>query len=135
MPRLGVWGYGPPRAGQFTESPMPLPENKTIRVAMIPWVMAIIALIGLNALASVHRFTKKQESGHESAISELSDEAQTRGRMADPLVYIEPTTATEGKPAGPGTHVPHVDPHAGVIDSDFKGGRVRGRAPPLQREI
>lgn len=102
---------------------------------MIPWVMAIIALIGLNALASVHRFTKKQESAHETAISELSDEVQARGRVADPLVYIEPTTAAEGTPATPSTLVPRMDSHAVLIDSGVQGGRVQGRAPPLQGSI
>ncbi len=113
---------------------MSLPENKTLRVAVIPWVMAIIALVGLNALASVHRFTKKQESSHESSISEISDDLQTRGRISDPLVFIEPDTEEETKPVVSNILIPLILPEPVVIDTGFKAGVVRGRAPPAQAQ-
>lgn len=113
---------------------MSLPENKTIRLAVIPWIMAIIALIGLSALASVHRFTKKLESSQESAISELSDEAQPGGRVSGPLVLIEPATEEVTIPAVTYTLVPHIVPPSVLIVPDFKAGKIQGRAPPASGE-
>ncbi|RYD23309.1 MAG: hypothetical protein EOP88_04670 [Verrucomicrobiaceae bacterium] len=114
---------------------MSLPEHKTIRTALIPWIVAIVALIGLNALASVHRFTKKDESSHESAISELSDEVVAGIRVSEPLVYIEPAAAEEKPSALVWTPVPHVAAPGVFISTGVRIGGVQGRAPPVQREI
>lgn len=114
---------------------MSLPEHKAIRTALIPWIMAVIALIGLSALASVHRFTKKQESSHESAISELSDEVLTRGRVSDPLVFIEPAGKESGKPTVSYTLVPIIALPGAFAGTSFRAGKVQGRAPPELVEI
>ncbi|RYD47936.1 MAG: hypothetical protein EOP85_04555 [Verrucomicrobiaceae bacterium] len=109
---------------------MPLPENKSMRLAVIPWIMAIIALVGLNALASVHRFTKKQESSHESALSELSDDVVARGGVCDPLVFVEQAASADTPTTGISPFVPVALPELRLIDTGFTTGRVQGRAPP-----
>lgn len=114
---------------------MSVPEHKTIRTALIPWILAIVALVGLNALASVHRFTKKDESSHESAISELSDEVVAGIRVSEPLVYIEPSAEEEGPAALSWTPVPYLAAPGIVIPTGVRIGGVRGRAPPVSHEI
>lgn len=114
---------------------MSLPEHKTIRTTLIPWIVAIVALLGLNALASVHRFTKKDESSHKSAISELSDEIQARGGVSDPLVFIEPAVQEEAAPSEAGIPVPQVRVPGVLMETGVRAGGVQGRAPPEQGEI
>lgn len=114
---------------------MSVPEHKTIRTALIPWVMAIVTLIGLNALASVHRFTKKDESSHESAISELSDEVVAGIRVSEPLVYIEPSSGEEKPSVLQWTPFPHLATPGVFIPTGVRVGGVQGRAPPVAREI
>ncbi len=102
---------------------------------MIPWVMALIALVGLNALAPIHRLTKKHESSHESGLSEFSDDVQIRGRFSDPLVFSEPESGDEAGMNPSLRPVPRLETQSAQPHARATGGAVLGRAPPVRHSV
>lgn len=65
-------------------------DNRPVRTALIPWVVALVALLALNALAPDLSLAKKCESSKATGLSQLADSDQTLGRVSSPLLFISP---------------------------------------------
>jgi hypothetical protein len=110
---------------------MSISENKLIHATMIPWVIALVAFVGLSALLPGHRANKREESSHDSGISATSDDVAMRGRSADPVVYLEPISDEEIKASKSFSVIPWIEVHSHLIATDCVAGAVQGRAPPV----
>jgi len=100
-----------------------------MRTALIPWVIALVALFGLNAIAPNHSLTKKSDSLRGIGLSQQSADIQTPGRFSNSLAYVAPTPCDWAMAPGSSlllcieTRMDHT-----VVQS--LRGAVRGRAPP-----
>lgn len=110
---------------------MPPSETRFIHATMIPWVLALVALVGLSALLPGQRISKRQETSHDSGISSLSDDVQMRGRSADPVVFLEPAVGEEIRAGSSFTWIPRILARHSQPTTDCFVGAVQGRAPPL----
>lgn len=113
---------------------MSISENKLIHATMIPWVIALVAFVGLSALLPGHRANKREEASHDSGISATSDDVAMRGRAADPVVYLEPISEEGIKASRSFSLIPRIEVHSSRIVTECVAGAVQGRAPP-EREI
>lgn len=99
---------------------------------MIPWVIALVAFVGLSALLPGQKISKRQETSHDSGISALSDDVQMRGRSADPVVFLAPVVGDEIRANSSFTWIPRIAACHSRPATDCFGGAVRGRAPPVE---
>jgi hypothetical protein len=105
-------------------------DNRPLRAALIPWVIALVALFALNVLAAGYSIIRKSESPEGIGLAQAADEVQLAGRVANPLVYVDPAPAA-------GTGVPggwwvllRIEAHRDQPERQVPGGAIRGRAPP-----
>ncbi|GAA5115635.1 hypothetical protein JIN84_20135 [Luteolibacter yonseiensis] len=105
-------------------------ENKLLHATMIPWVIALVAFVGLGALLPGQRAGKRQETSHDSGISALSDDVQLRGRPVEPVAYLEPSAADDIKASPVFSWIPRIEARFTRPTGDPVDGAVRGRAPP-----
>lgn len=109
---------------------MNLPDHRPVHSALIPWVVALVALFAWNAAAPDHPLAKKCDSLKETGLSQLTDNDQTPGRISNPLLFLTPATS-----AGIGlldlpSLIPFTESHRDLPMLPSVGGAVRGRAPP-----
>ena len=67
--------------------------NRTVRAALIPWVIALVALFGWNALVPDLSNSKKNDSPDEIGLSQIAHNAHATGRTFNPHVFLEPSTS------------------------------------------
>ena len=66
-------------------------NHRTVRTALIPWVIALVALFGLNAVAPDLSTSKKSDSRDEIGLSQLAHHTQAAGRIFNPQVFLDPS--------------------------------------------
>jgi hypothetical protein len=71
------------------------PEDRSLRTALIPWVMALVALIGLSSVAPDYSRNRKSGTSGEASVSQLADNPQAQGNLASPLVFLAPESLHE----------------------------------------
>jgi len=111
---------------------MPPSETRFLHATMIPWVLALVALVGLSALLPGQRISKRQETSHDSGISSLSDDVQMRGRSLDPVVFLEPAMGGEIKAGTSFIWIPRIASRHSQPATDCFVGAAHGRAPPVR---
>lgn len=105
-------------------------DHRPVRAILIPWVIAFVALFGLNALAQDHARSKKNESSDEIGLSQLADAPQTPGRIFNPVVFVAPDPADEiGFLNSSGLFL-CIETHRDLPLAQSLRGMVQGRAPP-----
>jgi hypothetical protein len=107
---------------------MHAPTERPIPAALAPWVVVLVALIGLNAITQDHSRGRRSDSTGKAEISQPADVLVAAGNFAGPLVFLIPHSAYHA--ATPvsgllGVEISHEEPL-----SEFPQGGVRGRAPP-----
>lgn len=107
-------------------------DHRPIRTALIPWVIALVALFGLNALVPIFSITKKSECPEGVRLSQLADDGQIPGRVTSPLVYLEPPPANGARFHGSAWVLRRIETRRDQPVVQTLDGAVRGRAPPAK---
>lgn len=92
--------------------------------------MALIALVGWNALAADHARVKKISTSGEVELSQLGDDVQTPGRIPHPQVSLayHPTVGTRALVVS--SRLVLIEKRGGPPVFLCREGAIRGRAPP-----
>ncbi|MEP3213315.1 MAG: hypothetical protein ABJQ29_08980 [Luteolibacter sp.] len=102
--------------------------ERPVQAVLTPWVIALIALIGLNAFSQEYSRTRRDESSGKITLTQSGEFANATGNFTGSLVFL---TAQSSHHAAIlvsqilGLEVTHEEPLA-----EFPHGAVRGRAPP-----
>ena len=107
---------------------MPAPSNRPIHAALIPWVIVLVVLIGLNAITPDYSGPRKTDSSGETGFSQALDVLPVPGNFANPLVFLIPQSTCRAPilvSRGLSLEVFAEDPWF-----EFPHGAVKGRAPP-----
>lgn len=106
-------------------------EERFSPSALIPWVIALVALIGCGALLPNPAPLRKSKDLDGTCLTQVSGEAQAKGPQAQAGIHLAPAGCGRLQLAAPASW------HVGLADLDrpFAGrggrGEVQGRAPPL----
>jgi hypothetical protein len=105
-------------------------DHRTGNRTMIPWVLALVALIGINALVSAHSRGRMREVSEEIGLSQIADDAQSLARVSSPLILFSPRHSEAVGGFGLSSKLllignSRVDSVATSLE-----GAVHGRAPP-----
>lgn len=109
---------------------MTAPEPRNIRTVLIPWVMALVALFGLNAITTDQFRSRKGEAPEEVGITQLADDASSSGRISNPQIFIIPEGFHEVWLPQQSCFLPRVEIGAKQPTVAGLRGAVQGRAPP-----
>lgn len=109
---------------------MPTLDHRPFRTVLIPWVIALVTLIGLNALVPDQARARKIDSSGELELSQLADDATPAGRISNSQIFLAPhpkdATGTMGSSSG----LVLIEKHRCQSVPQDKEGAIRGRAPP-----
>ncbi|MGL5016958.1 MAG: hypothetical protein ACRDBP_02410 [Luteolibacter sp.] len=109
---------------------MNLPEERQPRTAWIPWIFALVTLLGVNALVPDHSRLRRSETPDEIGISQLADPVNPPGRTLDPPVFL----TAHASPRCGQFSLPSSLLCIGMLHETPAGhspaGQPQGRAPP-----
>jgi hypothetical protein len=111
---------------------MPSSEHRSLSSVLIPAVIALITMIGLNALLPDLARSRKIDLSGEPEVSQLADDVTPAGRLSNTQVFAAPhpddVTRFLGLPSG----LVLIDNRRGQPVFGTKEGAVQGRAPPTR---
>lgn len=110
---------------------MNAPEERFCPSALIPWVFALVALLGCNALAPHPGLIRKARDLDGSSLTQVSGEAPSAGAVANPVVFLAPDPTDRIHPGGPSSSLSGIDVRGDGTPVTGWRGAVRGRAPPV----
>lgn len=106
------------------------PDNGLIRTALIPWVIALVTLFGVNALVPDQSRSRRHETSDEIGISQLADSAQAPGRIYNPQVFLVPDFSSQFGVLSSSSSIQRIESRRDMPVVQPLGGAVQGRAPP-----
>ena len=109
---------------------MTTPHKRLVPSALIPWVFALVALFGCNALAPNPVAVRKGKYQDGSSVSQVATETLPAGGIATPLVFLAPDPADGIKLNGLSSTRLGIENSRNLAVVNVRGGEVRGRAPP-----
>lgn len=105
-------------------------ERPIHAAVMTPWVIVLVALIGLNAFSQEYSRVRRDDSTGKAALTQPVEVANTSGNFSGPLVFLTAHSTSYAAILVSqvlGLEVSHEEPLA-----EFPHGAVRGRAPPVK---
>lgn len=105
--------------------------HRPFRAVLIPWVMTLVALFGLNALLPDYSNLRKNESPDGIGLSQQADDAQMAGRISKEHDLLTPHLSDEVGPVDLAwlrllMEIRRERPWVQPLE-----GATRGRAPPV----
>ena len=111
---------------------MTISNHRSCRAVLIPWVITLVALVGMNALAPNHARMRKTESSDIARLSQLSDEAQTPARVSNLPVFLAPQLTVSDWAMSLMSQFLCMETHRQQPPLQARKGAMRGRAPPIR---
>lgn len=103
--------------------------------AWIPWVLALVALFGLNGVCGLCRDdspARRGKGGGDGVVLSLdAKDPDGVGGVSDPLVSGPPVAVGAGAFLSPGAVFVPVESRREVAVAAPRRGAIRGRAPPV----
>jgi hypothetical protein len=106
-------------------------ENPHHHKGWIPWILALVLVVGWNAVAPGRVLASKRQASGETGVAQLVDGGSVQGRLpSDPLVFHG---ATGTRATGPDRHGVRlgVDRVADLAPRHLDYHTSPGRAPPV----
>jgi hypothetical protein len=116
------------RSAEIKQVPMPASTDRPLHAVLIPWVIALVALIGLNAVVPDYSRTRKNDSNGETGLSQPADAPPAPGHISSPLVFLIPHVTCRA--AILVSHVVCLEVFRAERPAALPQGAVHGRAPP-----
>jgi hypothetical protein len=108
---------------------MDLPQERQLRTAWIPWIFALVTLLGVNALVPDHSRLRRSETPDEVGVSRLADPGNSPERSLDPPVFLTPPPAADSDQFISWSFL-HRGNCCETPVADSPAGAPQGRAPP-----
>lgn len=100
------------------------------RIAWIPWVLAVVALLGINALGGEDSPVRRKDTVDGVRLSVAAKDLCSSGRVADPLKFVPPPQPIDTVHLDPGSTFVKLEATKDFILASLRSGVARGRAPP-----
>ena len=107
-------------------------EDRFCPSALIPWIFALVALLGCNSLIPHLTASRKGRSDDGSSLTQVAVECSLAGAVANPLVFLAPDPTERARVSGPPAQFLGIDARRDPIVVRVWGGAVLGRAPPVE---
>jgi hypothetical protein len=101
------------------------------RSAWILWVLAVVALFGINAFSRDDSRVRRNEMVDGVGISVAAKDLGTDGRVFDPLVFGPPAPLAGTAGPDPGSKFVELEAGKDFEPASLHHGAARGRAPPV----
>jgi len=108
-------------------------DHRPFNTVLIPWVIALVTLIGLTALVPDQARVRKIGSSGELELSQLADDATPVGRTSSSQVFLAPHLKDVTGALCTSSGLILIEQHQGQTVFRSKEGAIRGRAPPARR--
>lgn len=105
-------------------------DPRPTRTALIPWVIALVALFGMNAFVQDHSRIGKGDFADGMGLSQVADDAQILGRVASPQAYLAMPPSTKAGFLGLTSSLLGIEICRIAPAFQAARGALRGRAPP-----
>jgi hypothetical protein len=105
-------------------------ELRQHRIAWIPWVLALVALLGANALIRDDCSTRRNDTDDTVGISVAAKDLGSLGRASDPMI-LGPSAPIDTVCHDPGSKFVKLETGKDSKPASSRHGASRGRAPPL----
>lgn len=101
-------------------------------IALIPWILAIVALFGVHIINEKDFRRIRDDTADGACLSAVSQDLVTTGRVSDPLVYGSPSSAMDTIPCSNGAMFLELGTDQVFLSSCKRDGETLGRAPPIE---
>lgn len=98
--------------------------------ALIPWVLALVALIGCNALLPNLAQARKGRDLDGCSLTQVTGDAPAPGAQSQPGVVLAPGSTRNFKLTAPPSSLLEMDPREVLRVIRNGSGAAQGRAPP-----
>jgi hypothetical protein len=105
-------------------------DHRPIRTALIPWVIALVTLVGWNAFFPEQVRTRKIDSPGEMELSQRVDEAQSKARISSPQVFLAHISTDSIRVSILSSGLVLMEKHGSWPVFRSQEGAIQGRAPP-----
>ncbi len=107
-------------------------DSRRVPSALIPWVFALVALLGCNAMTPNPVAMRKGKYLDGSSVTQVAAEGLPAGSIATPLVFLAPDPSDGIQLKGPSSSRLGIDNARANVVVGARNGEVQGRAPPVE---
>jgi len=109
---------------------MTLANHRSYRAVLIPWVITLVTLVGLNALAPNHGRIRKNDSTEITGLSQLTDDALSPARVSNLPLFLSPQLTESDWAMSLASQLLCIETLRRQTPLQARDGAIRGRAPP-----